>query len=124
MDVLKLLISVLEKIYDSLLECGAALCWSILDVILLIVSDEDSVDGSEVRRITGMLQDTRTVRKILDKLQNAQKKRGCNSVKAAFWDFLGSKSQLHYTTRALRLCPAGAGGRIWCLAGHRLSISH
>lgn len=104
MVVLKLLISVLEKMYDSLLEHGAALCWSILDVILLIVSDEgcwDSVDGSEVRRITGMLQDTRTVRKILDKLQNAQKKRGCNSVKAEFWDFLGSKSQLHYTTRAL-----------------------
>lgn len=61
MVVLKLLIS--EKIYDSLLERGAALCWSILDVMLLIVSDEgcwDSVDGSEVRRITGMLQATRT----------------------------------------------------------------
>lgn len=55
MVVLKLLISILEKIYDSLLECGTALCWSSLDVI---VSDEgcwDSVDGSEVRRITGML---------------------------------------------------------------------
>lgn len=71
MVTLKLLILILEKIYDSLLECRAALCWSILDVILLIVSDKvcwDIVDGTEVRRTTGILQATRTVRKILDKL--------------------------------------------------------
>lgn len=71
MVALKLLILILEKIYDSLLECRAGLCWSILDVILVRVSDEgcwDSVDGTEVRRATGMLQATRTVRKILDKL--------------------------------------------------------
>lgn len=70
MVAIKLLIFILEKIYDSL-ECRAALCWSILDVILVSVSDEgcwDSVDGPKVRRTTGMLQATITVRKILDKL--------------------------------------------------------
>lgn len=64
----KLLILILEKIHDSFLECRAALCWSILDVILASISDEgcwDSVDGTEVRRTTGMLQATRTARKIL-----------------------------------------------------------
>lgn len=71
MVAIKLLIFILEKIYDSFLECRAALCWSILDVILVSVSDEgcwDSVDGTEVRRTTGMLQATITVRKIIDEL--------------------------------------------------------
>lgn len=71
MVALKLLILILEKIYGSLLECRAALCWSILDVMLLSISGEgcwDSVDGTEMRRSTGMLEATKTVRKILDKL--------------------------------------------------------
>lgn len=58
MVALKLLILILEKIYGSLLECGAALCRSILDVTLVSVSDEgywDSVDGGEVTGTTGML---------------------------------------------------------------------
>lgn len=40
-------------------------------VMLLSISGEgcwDSVDGTEMRRSTGMLEATKTVRKILDKL--------------------------------------------------------